>query len=115
MAIPSADRKFREHAPIESMTERELVEAISEALIIDFGKFRSTHKEIARAAGAASEKTAENWTHGRGAPSLLYGLRLMAKSKTLAKEILRLCALEADSDPEFQAEFIKFMQRMGNG
>jgi len=105
--------KTIQERPIDKITERDLARTVSDALVIDFGDYNSKHKRIAEAAGAASEKSAENWTQGHNAPSFLYGLRLMAKSPTLRKEIMRLCALEADLSPEFQEQFAKFMQMVG--
>ena len=103
---------LREH-PIDKISERDLAKKVSEALVVDFGDFNAKHKRIAQAAGAASEKSAENWTQGHNAPSFLYGLRLMAKSLTLAKEVLRLCALESELAPEFQEAFAQFMRMVG--
>lgn len=97
---------------INRITERDLAKAVSDALVVDFGDYSSKHKRIAQAAGAASEKSAENWTQGHNAPSLLYGLRLMAKSPTLRKEIMRLCQLEQELAPEFQEAFATFMRMM---
>lgn len=106
-------RTFPEDLPIDRITERDLAQTVADALVVDFGDYNSKHKRIASAAGAASEKSAENWTQGHNAPSLLYGLRLMAESPTLRKEIMRLCAMEAELSPEFQTEFAKFMQMVG--
>lgn len=105
-------RSFRER-PIDKITERDLAKKVAEALVVDFGDYSARHKRIANAAGAASEKSAENWTQGHNAPSLLYGLRLMAKSPTLRKEILRLCAMEQELSPEFQEQFANFMRMVG--
>lgn len=99
--------------PIDKISDRDLARTIGNALLSDFGEFASRDKRVARAAGAGSEKTAANWILGHNAPSMLYGLRLMAKSPTMAKEILRLCALEQDLDPDFQREFAALMQRVG--
>ena len=98
---------------IDKISERDLARKVSEALVVDFGSYSSKHKRIAEAAGAASEKSAENWTQGHNAPSFLYGLRLMAKSPTLQKEIMRLCAMEQNLDPQFQEAFAAFMRMMG--
>jgi hypothetical protein len=105
--------KTIQERPIDKISERDLARKVSEALVIDFGDYNSKHKRIAQAAGAASEKSAENWTQGHNAPSLLYGLRLMAASPTLRKEIMRLCAMEQDIDPEFQVAFAAFMKLAG--
>lgn len=107
----SSGRSFQER-PIDKISERDLARKVSEALVVDFGDYSSKHKRIAQAAGAASEKSAENWTQGHNAPSLLYGLRLMAKSPTLRKEIMRLCNLEQELSPEFQEQFANFMRMM---
>ena len=113
MSAKEPNGKTIQERPIDKISERDLARKVSEALVIDFGDYNSKHKRIAEAAGAASEKSAENWTQGHNAPSFLYGLRLMAKSPTLQKEILRLCAMEQELSPEFQEQFAKFMQMVG--
>ena len=112
--MPAKDQNVRtlREFPIDEINERELAKTVADALVIDFGQYTSKHKRIAKAAGAASEKTAENWTQAHNPPSFLHGLRLMAKSPSLAKEIMRLCALEQSMDPTFQRDLLALMQRM---
>lgn len=98
--------------PIDMITPSDLAKTVAGALVVDFGDYTAKHKRIAKAAGAASEKSAENWTQGHNPPSFLHGLRLMAKSPTLRKEIMRLCDLEAGLDPDFQRDLIALIQRM---
>lgn len=115
MEIPKGrnGRTLGDRVPIVDLNERELAATVSYALRADYGHLASSHKEIARDAGAGSPKSAENWMAGQNAPSLLYGLRLMAKSPTLRKEIMRLCALEQELSPEFQEQFANFMRMVG--
>jgi len=107
----SNDKTIRE-LPIDEIGERELAKRIGDALIVDFGNHKATNKEVAKKAGSPSVKTAENWTAGNNPPSLLYFLRLYAKSPALQAEVRRLTAMEAGIDPNFQREFARFMQRM---
>jgi|SRR5688572_31051050 len=86
--------------------ERALVKQVADALVVDFGHYKSTHKAIARIAGS-SPKTAENWTAAVSAPSLIYFLRLLPHSPSLRK----LIAMEQDCDPGFSRELIHLMQK----
>jgi hypothetical protein len=86
--------------------ERALVKQVADALVVDFGHYKSTHKAIARIAGS-SPKTAENWTAAVSAPSLIYFLRLLPHSPSLRK----LIAMEQDCDPGFSRELIQLMQK----
>jgi hypothetical protein len=108
------DRKNQERAPIEKLDEDSFTELFQAALENDYGNLKSKHKEIARHAGAASHKTAEAWTQGISLPGFYRGLKLAAKSPSLAKEVVRLIAMESQIDPEFQRDLVAFMQqRMG--
>jgi hypothetical protein len=102
-------RTFR--SPEVLNDERRLAEVVADALVVDFGHFRSTHKVIAKAAGASS-KSAENWTAANTAPSLINFLRLLPHSPSLQSMVRKLMGMQADLDPDFQREFVRFMQMM---
>jgi len=112
MSYEENDRNKRERLPIDEIDERGLAHVVREALVVDFADASAKHKRIAEIAQAKSEKTAENWADATNTPSLLYGLRLIAHCPTLRKEVQRLCAMEADLDPDFQREFARLMHRM---
>ena len=96
----------------EQIHERDLAKQVADALVVDFGQYRATHKRIARITGA-TEKTAENWTSGANTPHLVYFLRLLPHSPALRGVVRKLCQMEADLDPDFQKAFAEFMRMMG--
>ena len=81
------------------LTTDTVAEVIRNALQQDFGQQRHATKRIARAA-EASERSAENWMSGKGIPGGIHLLRLMSQSPTLAAEVRRITAMEAEQDPD---------------
>jgi hypothetical protein len=113
MSFGPNGRKFPE-LPIDELDESGLAKRIANALAVDFGNLKAANKEVANTSGA-SIKSAENWTGGYNPPSLLYFLRLYAKSPALQAEVRRLTAMETDHDPDFQRDLsalINQLQRM---
>lgn len=90
-----------------------LAAEIAALLSDDHRDTRSRNKVIARKA-EASPRTVEAWLERRYLPGLECWLRLAVRSRSLQVMFLRLCEMEADSDPEFQkalSEFIRVAQR----
>jgi AraC-like DNA-binding protein len=110
MSSPATGRTS-EHRSAE-IQERDLAKQVADALVVDFGHYKSTHKTIAQHAGASPE-TVKRWVAADSAPSLVYFLRLLPHSPALQGVVRRLCKMEADLDPNFQQAFTAFMQLMG--
>ena len=96
----------------ERLCERDLAKQVADALVVDFGSYKATHKRIANIAGA-TEKTAENWTSGMNMPHLVYFLRLLPHSPALQGVVRKLCHMESGLDPDFQQAFTAFMALVG--
>ena len=75
------------------------------------GREEKSHKEIAESVGETSENTVKTWLDGTSQPGFFKGLRLAASTPALAKEVVRLIAMEADQDPEFQRDLLMFIQK----
>lgn len=95
-----------------SLPDHDVTRQVAAALVVDFARFKATHKVIAEKAGA-SPKTAENWTAGISAPSLAMFLRLLPHSPSLQGMVRRVMGMEADMDPDFQRELIELLRRHG--
>jgi hypothetical protein len=99
------DRTFR---PV--LTDEQVQQEVAHRLVVDFSHYRSTHKVIARAAGA-SAKAAENWTAGATAPSLANFLRLLPHSPSLQAMVRKLMGMDSELSPDFQRELNALIQR----
>lgn len=105
MSSPTPDRTF-EHPSRPLSDERALAKQVSAALVVDFSHYRSTHKVIAKHAGASPE-TVKRWMAADSAPSLIYVMRLLPHSPSLRK----LVAMDAELSPDFQRELAALIQR----
>ncbi len=101
-------------APIDELGQGDLTTTIAERLRDHFGDDRHAVRKLAEAANT-NERTAENWLLGKNAPGVLHFLKLMAAIPSLQAEVRRLCAMEADLDPELardmQALITTFQRR----
>jgi hypothetical protein len=104
LSYPERGRTFEQRSA--DIKERDVAKQVASALVVDFGHYRSTHKAIAKIAGASPE-TVKRWVAADSAPSLVFFLRLLPHSPSLRK----LIAMEQDCDPGFQRGLIDLMQR----
>jgi hypothetical protein len=84
MSYPLVGKTVGQHraAPIVEAADHDVARRIADALVKDFGNYRSTRKLIAGLSGATTE-SAKNWLEAMNCPNALYLLRLMAHSPTL--------------------------------
>jgi hypothetical protein len=89
--------------PIFQINQGQFTERVRTALVLHFSRERNAHKRLAERADV-NVGTAKNWLEGRSVPQGLHLLRLMATVPELQAEVRRLCAMEADCDPELERE-----------
>jgi hypothetical protein len=90
-------------APIHELQQRDFDNIVHRSIRAGLANERYPVRRLADAANV-NEKTAKNWWEKRCSPQGLQLLKLMASIPELAAEVRRLCAMEADLDPEFERE-----------
>ena len=111
VSYPALGRKFV-NAPIDQIDECAFKKIVSDCIQADHGNVKSIAKEVGDMADASPE-TAKTWMQGISTPGFFKGLKLAAKTPSLAKEVVRLIAMEAALDPEQQQALAAFLRTVG--
>lgn len=90
---------------------RRIAKEVRLALVSDFDHLRAPRKEIAKHA-QCSHRTVEAWTDPElpTVPGLPHFLRLVPRSPSIQKLLIRLMTLDADIDPEHQRAFMDLVR-----
>jgi len=89
------------------LTADEVGETVHGALVIAFGEHRA--KRAAETANS-TVNTAKKWFKGENGVGLTAFLNLARRDPTMRAAAMRLLALEADLDPDFQQELARFVR-----